>query len=297
MFAMDVINRLAFSDGLGFLESGEDVENLMAATKDRFDHWGRWSAVPGLERFLFKSPMSKLWLKQKPSPLAAAGQRKLALRGDPAKFEDKDRVDLMGKFLDGTTKHPGLVGDKEIIGMIQSTIGAGADTTAATLAIIYVYLSRDRTVVDKMRQELEQARAAGQVSSPPKWMEMKNLPFLDAVIKEAMRLFPVSQWGHDRVVPPGGATVAGYFVPEGTVVGCHLDSIHRDANVFGAHPDSYDPERWLVASEQQRAQMERAMLGFGAGKRICLGMHIAWYVKHLFSLHKEKFADNPRFVL
>ncbi len=69
---MDVINRIAFSDSMGFLETGEDVENLMAATKDRFDHWGHWSAVPGVERFVFKSSVSRLWSRQKVSPLAAA---------------------------------------------------------------------------------------------------------------------------------------------------------------------------------------------------------------------------------
>lgn len=273
LFAMDVINRIAFSDSMGFLKVGEDVENLMAATKDRFDHWGRWGAVPELERFLFRTPLARLWQKPHPSPLAAAGQRKLAQRKDDT---SKSRLDLLDKFLLGTEKHPGLVTDKEITGMVQSTIGAGADTTAATLAIIFIYLSRYPEVVDKLRQELREASDAGRLSAAPKWMETYRMPYLEAVIKEAMRLYPVSQWGHDRVVPAGGATIAGLFVPEGTVVGCHLDSIHRNADVYGEDADQYNPERWLTASEQQRALMERSMLGFGAGKRICLGKHIAW---------------------
>ena len=118
--------------------------------------------------------------------------------------------------------------------------------------------------------------AAGRLSDPPKWEEVRNLPYLDAVIKEAMRIFPVAQWGQDRVVPHGGATIDGKYLPQGTVVGCHADSIHRNQDLFGPDADDFRPQRWIKASEQQRAHMERAMLGFGAGKRMCLGSHIAW---------------------
>ena len=272
LFAMDVINRIAFSDSMGFLETGEDVENLIAATKDRFDHWGHWSAIPGVERFFYKSQVSRLWNGTKTSPLAAAAQTKLAMRSGEKSAEFKDRQDLLGKFLDGAAKHPGLVTDKEIIGMTQSTIGAGADTTAATLAIVYIYLGRHPQVVQKMRDELQSTT----LSSPPTWDEVRTLPYLEAVIKEAMRLLPVSQWGHDRVVPPGGAVVSGYILEEGTHVQCAIDSVQRSAEIFGAEPDSYYPERWLEATERQKIRMEGAMLGFGAGKRMCLGRHIAW---------------------
>lgn len=272
LFAMDVINRIAFSDSLGFLQSGEDVDNLMAATKDRFDHWGRWAAVIDLETLLFKTPLARVWLPSKPSPLAAAAQKKLAMRQDPKSSEFKDRPDLLGKFLDGAEKHPGLVTDKEVLGMVQSTIGAGADTTAATLSIMFVYLSRDTTILTNLRNEL----AAAELSDPPTWDETRKLPYLEAFIKESMRLFPVSQWGHDRVAPSGGATIAGQFVPEGTVVGCHIDSIHRDERVYGANPDSFNPQRWIEATEDQRLLMDSCMMGFGSGKRVCLGKHIAW---------------------
>ena len=143
---------------------------------------------------------------------------------------------------------------------------------AATLAIIYIYLGKHPEVMKKLREEIDTA----QLSDPPKWEEVRSLPYLEATIKEAMRLLPVSQWDHSRVVPPGGETVAGTFVPAGTTVQCQIDSVHRDAEIFGSSPDSYDPERWLVASDERLVRMNGAMLGFGAGKRMCLGRHIAW---------------------
>ncbi|KAK3704440.1 hypothetical protein LTR37_013863 [Vermiconidia calcicola] len=277
LFAMDVINRIAFSDSLGFLETGTDVEGLMAAAKDRFDHWGHWSAVPTLDWLLFKSPLTRIWKKQESSPLAAAAQTKLSGREyDAEKQSFSKQQDLMGKFLDGTLKHPGLVSSNEVIGMVQSTIGAGADTTAATLAILFCFLDRHPDVVANMRKELEDASIPGDTPSPPTWEDVRKLPYMDAVIKEALRIFPVAQWGQDRVVPEGGARLAGQQVPAGTVVGIHIDSIQRNAELFGSDADDFNPSRWTSATEERRARMERAMLGFGAGKRICLGMHIAW---------------------
>lgn len=71
LFAMDVINRIAFSDSMGFLETGEDVENLMAATKDRFDHWGHWvrASTGSLQSEILCSPYLKHMLTAVPTEI------------------------------------------------------------------------------------------------------------------------------------------------------------------------------------------------------------------------------------
>lgn len=273
-FAMDVINRIAFSDSLGFLEHGKDVDGIMAATKHRFDHWGAWSACPGLEHIWWKGPFAKL-RKGRTSPLGRVARQKMGKRTSSPLLPDTE-LDLLGKFLSGAVKHPGLVSNDVILGMVQSTIGAGADTTGATLGIVFYYLNHHAEVVGKLRQELFSAREAGNLSKPPLWIEVSRLTYLDAVLRETMRLYPVAQWGQDRVVPPEGAVLCGQYIPAQTVVGCHIDSIHRNFEVFGNDADDFNPNRWIAASEGQRARMNRAMLGFGSGKRMCLGMHIAW---------------------
>lgn len=100
--------------------------------------------------------------------------------------------------------------------------------------------------------------------------------YLDAVLKESMRLLPIASWGLDRVVPPAGVTVAGKFIPGDTIVGCQIDATHLDKDVYGIDSDLYKPERWIEANEDQRRQMDRSFLTFSAGKRICTGVHIAW---------------------
>ncbi|KAK4934668.1 hypothetical protein LTR10_024132 [Elasticomyces elasticus] len=184
--------------------------------------------------------------------------------------------DLMQKFLDGQAKHPDLVSHDEILGIIMSTIGAGADTTAGTMTYTLYLLCQNPEAMQSLKDELEQALENGSMSYPPKWTQVNRLPYLEAVLKESMRLMPIAAWGLDRVVPQGGATICGQYFPAGTVVGCQIDATMLDKDVYGKDSALFRPARWLEAGEEQRRRMDRAFIAFSAGKRICMGIHIAW---------------------
>jgi cytochrome P450 len=51
--------------------------------------------------------------------------------------------------------------------------------------------------------------------------------------------------------------------------------VHHDRDCFGEDADIFRPERWLTDDTERVIAMERASLGFGSGKRVCLGRHIA----------------------
>jgi cytochrome P450 len=89
-----------------------------------------------------------------------------------------------------------------------------------------------------------------------------------------MRCYPFLALVLERVVPDGGASITGTWLPGGTVVGCHPSIVHQDRDCFGDEPEKFRPERWLV-DEKKKIAMERASLGFGSGNRICLGRHLA----------------------
>lgn len=272
-FAMDVLIRIAFSDSLGLMSKGQD-DGTLAAVMQRFDHWGKWGAMPKADYLFNKSPLATSLRRIGDSPLARVGRTQLEARKmDP---ESALRHDLCNKFLEGQSKHPDLLSPDEVLGIIMSTIGAGADTTAGTLTYTLFFLSKHPEAMDKLMQEIEEGLRAGTLSDPPKWLEVSKLPYLEAVLKESMRVLPIASWGLDRIVPPAGATIAGKFLPGGTIVGCHIDSIHRDTAVYGEDAAEFRPERWLEADEDQKRQMNRAFLAFSAGKRICTGIHIAW---------------------
>ena len=157
-----------------------------------------------------------------------------------------------------------------------STIGAGADTTAGTLTYTLYLLCTHPAAAHALQQELDDAMRQGSLTNPPKWSQVNRLPYLEAVLKESMRIIPIASWGLDRIVPTGGATVSGQYLPGGTVVGCNIDAVHLDEDVYGQDAAAFRPERWLEADEDQRRRMDRAFLAFSAGKRTCTGIHIAW---------------------
>jgi cytochrome P450 len=154
--------------------------------------------------------------------------------------------------------------------------------------------------------ELDQAEREGRLSEYVSWQEAQQLPYLDAVIKEAGRLHPPFGLHLERHVPPEGAVICGAHLPGGTMVGINSWAIHRREDPFGKDADEFRPERWLLCDEAQRRKMGRALmtvsesllqfllssaytfnltkssdcfaplfLQFGAGRRVCLGKHIS----------------------
>ena len=94
-------------------------------------------------------------------------------------------------------------------------------------------------------------------------------------MKEGIRVWPLFFLPLERVVPEGGAEIAGTWIPGGTIVGCQADIVHHDRHVFGEDAAVFKQERWLTKDKDRRLAMESGWLGFGAGKRICIGRHIA----------------------
>ncbi len=125
----------------------------------------------------------------------------------------------------------------------------------------------------RLRQELDNAN----LSALPRYKETNHLPYLNVVIKEAIRLHAPVGVILERLVPEGGVTLCGHFFPEGTIVGCNPAVVHMDKRVYGRkYPvTQYRPERWLEATEEERAEMERLFMAFGSGKRTCIGKNIS----------------------
>lgn len=96
-----------------------------------------------------------------------------------------------------------------------SNIGAGSDTTAITLssALYFLYTNPDKLA--KLRGEVEGLASKNLASDPVTWQEAQNMPYLQAVIKESLRMHPAVGTMLPRKVPKGGLELAGTWFPEG----------------------------------------------------------------------------------
>ncbi|OCT51281.1 hypothetical protein CLCR_08494 [Cladophialophora carrionii] len=278
-FQVDFLMKAAFSRVTDYLETNRSTDAISGDA--RLKHWYIWQSLPGLEWLLFKSPLSPAWYRKPIKPPAWTAmaseeyQERVKSHSDKPVSMASEKPDLLSKYLSGWEQHKETVSETNIVRMISSTIAAGFDTSACTITMILYNLLKHPAAVKKLRSELDDALNSGRLSSPPRFNEVDKLDYLGAVFKETMRLQPFLKALLEREVPPGGADIAGRFLPGGTTVAISVRSVHRDIAVFGKYADEFRPERWLEADQQHRPLMERSMLAFGGGKRVCMGRHIA----------------------
>ncbi|KIY04076.1 uncharacterized protein Z520_00768 [Fonsecaea multimorphosa CBS 102226] len=269
LFAFEGICRIAFSDG-DFPE--QEVQTTLVALKERFNHWQRWLMYPEIEALLYKNPlvrgrMGPSLLTQRAMQRVRERETMLESGAGQVKY-----ADLLDRYMQANKKAPDTFGMATVVGLVMSTIHAGAESTASTLAITTHYLLQHPAAMAELIKELEDA----QLASPPSFKSVAKLPYLEAVIKESMRVYNISVFTLDREVPAGGAHVAGVFVPGGTTVAISMMGLARREELWGPEPADFRPERWLEGDSARRNRMERAFMGFGQGKRMCIGQHIAW---------------------
>jgi cytochrome P450 len=291
-FTFDTLSRIAFSEDFGFMANGEDIDGTLAGAQQRFDHWHYWLAVPYLERLIFKNPIVLQFTKPS-SRLAALALRKIDARKQQGK-EVGEFHDLLSQYLQAAQKDPEVIDSMAVIGLTISTIHAGADTTAATTSMFFEHILRHPAKLAKLEDEL----ATAPLSQPPTFTELNKLPYLDACIKESMRLQTIVGDMLERVVGSSGAEIAGSWVPGGTVVTVSSHVVNRDESIWGSNTEIYNPDRWTEADEVQRRRMERSLIAFGAGKRMCLGQHIAWLemkklIPRLLTTYKVGILNRP----
>ena len=132
------------------------------------------------------------------------------------------------------------------------------------------------SVYVKLRTEIDTAVARGVVSETIRNDEaVRELPYLQACIREGLRIFPPITALRERVTPPEGDIISGYRVPGGVNVGLNMRGILLN-EVFGTDPDVYRPERWLEATPETLNEMKSVQdLVFGFGFTRCLGINIA----------------------
>ncbi|KAF2802338.1 cytochrome P450 [Mytilinidion resinicola] len=154
-----------------------------------------------------------------------------------------------------------------ILESLMLTIG-GSDTTSSSLATICYYLMANPSKYAKLKAEIHP------YDGPLTHLHLAKFPYLNAVIREALRLLPpIGSGMMHRETPPEGLTVNGIHLPGNTSVGIGAYEIQRDARYYG-NPDEFIPERWL--GEGPEPFDRNAFLVFSYGPYSCVGKHLAY---------------------
>jgi cytochrome P450 len=142
---------------------------------------------------------------------------------------------------------------------------AGHETTALLLTFCVMLVAGDPAVEARLREEL------GRLGSDrPTAAQLATLPYLDAVLRETLRLYPPAfAIGREALVD---TEIGGHPIRRGAQVWAFQWATQRDARFF-ADPLAFRPERWLDA---ETARLPRfAYFPFGGGPRVCPGNHFA----------------------
>nr|BBD34751.1 N-methystylopine hydroxylase [Eschscholzia californica subsp. californica] len=192
-------------------------------------------------------------------------------------------LDLEQDFIDvclDIMEHSSLPGDDPEI-VIKSTcldmILGGSDTTTVTLTWALSLLLNHPQVLKRAKEELDsQVGKERQVEDS----DIPNLPLIQAIIKETMRLYPAGPLIERRTMED--CEVAGFHVPAGTRLLVNLWKMQRDKEVWSEEPLEFRPERFLTSNTEVDLKGQHyELIPFGAGRRICPGVSFAVQLMHL----------------
>ncbi|KAJ2983966.1 hypothetical protein NUW58_g6157 [Xylaria curta] len=268
LLAFDCLGEINVSKKLGLLETGRDVNGFIETSDKIFYIVGLFTQAPILQRLLG-------YLRSRAPAEEAEPILKFTLNEVKTRTESlHPQGDMLGKLLGVHYKQPEKVTIRDLTAAIFINLTAGHDVLAITLRAIWYYLACNPRVKSKLRDEIKLVNNQLSSSDILPYSEISKLPYLNAVIHETLRVHPNTGTIIERKAPPGGATIDGYYIPGGTIVGVNAWVLHRN-EVYGRDTDQFRPERWLEASTEERLRMNQFLFSFGAGTHTCIGKNIA----------------------
>ncbi|KAK3902853.1 cytochrome P450 [Staphylotrichum tortipilum] len=269
-YAFDVIGLITYSKRIGFLDLGQDISDVMRNLSDHLTYASVVGVYPRLHRPLFAL---RNWLagasgKGRQFIIAFTQARMAAHQAqpkahaihptDPEESDPKtgETLDFLTKFMRKHFASPETFTSYHALAGCVSNMVAGSDTTSISLSAVVYHVLRTPGVWGRLRAEVDQVcpREAGRNITFAKSLEMT---YLQAVVKEALRVHPATGLPLERVVPEGGVTVGGVFFPEGATVGINSWVEHSNKSIFGGDADVFNPDRWLTADKERLSAMNR----------------------------------------
>lgn len=215
-------------------------------------------------------PIYALWL---PFIIPKDSEPKLKAHRELTRQMTRKRIELQDSmkredFFAQILKKQKDVSEDELISQAETLVVAGSDTTSTLLAALTYYLCKNPAAMARLADEVRSSFASAEDITGD---ATSALRYLNATIKEGLRVFSPAAFGLQRVCP--GAEIDGRYVPEGTVVSAAQWTTNFDPRYYPA-PDAFRPERWLDGGGLS-ADARDAHQPFSLGPRACLGINLA----------------------
>jgi cytochrome P450 len=202
--------------------------------------------------------------------------RRAVARGDEYLFQEiRERRstgqrsdDVLSLLLDARDEQGNAMTDDELRDELTTLLVAGHETTATALTWAVRWTVATPGLLDRVRREIAEAVEKDGTARLTA-ARAAELPLVDAIAREAMRLNPVIPLVGRILERP--ATVAGYELPAGTPIACSIYLAQRREQVYPS-PRTFDPERFLG-----KKVLPTEFFPFGGGIRRCIGMAFALY--------------------
>ena len=275
---MDMIGTVAWDANFGALDGSTGIYDTFQTA---FDVGLQLRIDPRTQlrhRILTRSKQARLY-KKAIKDMAAEWHRLLNAakeREDPAEGEEPLWC-LPKKTVDPETKAP--LRDKDLVTELSTMMVAGMPTTGHQLTWILAFLFANGGALEKLANELAEHKLSASQTEGISLKVLEEMPYLNAVIKEGMRVGHVILESTRRVATED-MTVAGYRIPKGTML-CVPGNRWVDPGEDWSDPGVYRPERWLTGEDASR----KHYFPFSHGARDCAGQNLARFEMRLAIVH------------
>lgn len=280
----DIITAAGFGKPAGYLDANEDMLGILETCENLLAPGHIIMFLP-LVRQILESGILKPFLPKPTGDRGIGGLLALIKSHVDTRYGDSkvEGKDMLQSFVDSGLSRQQVEAESLV------TLFGGTDSTSTALRMTIFFLSMNMAAYRKLQAEVDSAMASA--SRPIIADEhAKKMPYLQACIREGMRLWPPSM----ALLPKMSETdqiVCGQPVPAGTYIGWSGMTIMRDKGIFGEDADVFEPGRWLDAQPDKLRQMEGVyglIFATGTGWE-CLGKKLAYVElgKVLFEVSNE----------
>ncbi|KAL6915492.1 hypothetical protein FSST1_006987 [Fusarium sambucinum] len=261
MIAFDILGEMAFGETFHCIEKGKPhywsdmvVEHLFFITV--LDNLRRFPLIAAIGRRLL--PKLTVRVRDRHSGYS---RDKVARRLSV----ESGRHDFLSTV--ARKVKSGEISQEEMTAHASTLVIAGGETVATFLAGVTYFLLKTPKAYQKLRAEIRGRYASGDAITT---MSTAQLPYLQAVISEGLRIYPPGSQGFPRIC--SGASIGGFWIPQGTEVYTSAWTVTHDEENFHS-PYEFKPERWLDDSCNDNLMASQP---FSLGPRGCVGENFAY---------------------